>query len=199
MKSLKEGAHRTCVACRTALDKNDLIRYVVAPDGNLLVDYRQKLPGRGAYTCVSVECIKTAIAKNGFNRSFRGRCQGVDYFAIEKQLQTAILGRFESLLGMARKAGMITSGSNMVLDQLRKPQCDFGLLIIAQDISPDIGKKLQSAASRLQIPHLSVFKKDKIGQILGKEERSVVGILSGTLVDTMLTELSRYRLLAREN
>ena len=199
MKTLNKGAQRTCIACRTTLDKSDLIRYVVAPNGNLLVDYRQKLPGRGAYTCPSIECIEKAAVKNGFTRCFRGRCQSISKEDIVKQLGNSILSKIESLLGMARKAGMVTSGSNMVMDQLRKPQCDFGLVLTAQDISPDIGRKIEAITARVNIPHSIVFKKDKIGHILGKEERSVVGILSGTLADTMLTELSRYRLLAREN
>ncbi len=199
MGKVKEGAQRTCIACRATLDKNELIRYVVAPDGQLLVDYRHKLPGRGAYTCLNPACLKKAVDKNGFMRSFRGHCLKADYSSLEWQLTNAIMNRFESLLGMARKSGIISSGSNMVIDQLRKPQCEFGLIVIAQDISPEIGKKVESAAIRLQIPHMRVFNKDKIGQILGKEERSVVGILSGSLVDTMLNELSRYRLLVREN
>ncbi len=199
MANTNSSAQRTCIACRATLDKKDLIRYVVAPDGQVLVDYRHKLPGRGAYTCVDAACLEKAVSKNGFTRSFRGRCQHVNYTALEIQLQDAIIYKIESLLGMARKAGIITSGSNMVLDQVRKPHCDIGLIVIAQDISPDIGKKVEYAATRSQIPHFSVFNKDKIGQILGKEERSVVGILSGNLADSMLNELSRYRLLAREN
>lgn len=199
MKSDKKGAQRTCVACREALDKNQMIRYVVAPDGKVLVDYRQKLPGRGAYTCVNTDCISKAITRQAFSRSFRGRCKNIDYDDLEAQLLKAVECRIEGLLGMARKAGIVTSGSSMVLAQLRKAQCDFGLIMLANDISEDIGNKIEAAAGRRQITCIRVFNKDKIGQILGKEERSVVGFLSGALVEAMLTELSRYRLLAREN
>lgn len=59
-------AERTCTGCRSGHDKIDLIRYVRDPAGKLLVDYRHKLPGRGAYTCVDLNCIVTAVARGGF-------------------------------------------------------------------------------------------------------------------------------------
>ncbi|MCK4501931.1 MAG: YlxR family protein, partial [Desulfuromonadales bacterium] len=40
----EKSAQRTCIACRETKDKDQLLRYVVAPDGVVLVDYRQRLP-----------------------------------------------------------------------------------------------------------------------------------------------------------
>jgi len=40
---------RTCVACRTARAKRELVRVVRSPTGELSVDLRGKASGRGAY------------------------------------------------------------------------------------------------------------------------------------------------------
>jgi len=144
----EKGPQRTCIACRRVLDKDNLIRYVMAPDGALLVDYRHKLPGRGGYTCVNADCIRTACNKKAFARAFRGRSQVPEYEDLVTQVRTAIGQRVENLLGMARKAGLTISGGNMVMEQLRKPECGLGLVILADDISADIGAKIEGLAKR---------------------------------------------------
>ncbi len=199
MELEKKGPQRTCIACRTGLDKDHLIRYVMAPDGTLLVDYRHRLPGRGSYTCIAAECIRKACEKKAFLRAYRGRCQPPTYDDLLSQACAAVEQRVANLLGMGRKAGLTVSGSNMVMDQLRKTECGLGVVIVAADISADIGTKIAGLSTRQGIQCIRLFNKAKIGQMLGKEERSVVALSSGALVDTLLTELSRYRQLAREN
>ena len=52
---------RTCVACRTARAKRELVRVVRSPAGELSVDLRGKAPGRGAYLYV----IEGDVGVNG--------------------------------------------------------------------------------------------------------------------------------------
>ena len=44
---------RTCVATRDKADQSELIRLVLGPDGRVVVDYRGRLPGRGAWVTPS--------------------------------------------------------------------------------------------------------------------------------------------------
>ena len=66
---------RSCLGCREAKGKGELLRFVLAPDRTLVPDLLGKLPGRGAYTCLRASCLRTAIAKRQFARSFRGDVQ----------------------------------------------------------------------------------------------------------------------------
>ncbi len=43
---------RTCIACRTKAPKWELIRFVVK-EGEIILDERAVMPGRGAYLCKS--------------------------------------------------------------------------------------------------------------------------------------------------
>ena len=192
------GPQRTCVACRESKQQDELVRYVVAPDGVLVVDYRHRLPGRGAYTCISTDCLNAAVEKNQFQRSFRGQCKTIDRDTLIKELHNALEQKIINLLGMGRKSGQVVSGSNAVMAGLRQGT-DLGLVIVTEDISAAIADKIKVLADHCRVECSQLLSKDLLGQILGKGERSVVALQQGALVDAILIELQRYKQLVREN
>jgi uncharacterized protein len=62
---------RSCVACRTARAKRDLIRIVRAADGTIAVDPTGRLPGRGAYLCRDAACWELAARKRSLDHAFK--------------------------------------------------------------------------------------------------------------------------------
>lgn len=52
------GPIRMCAACRTHAPKGELLRVVRTPDGQVMADAREKIPGRGAYICRSANCFR---------------------------------------------------------------------------------------------------------------------------------------------
>jgi predicted RNA-binding protein YlxR (DUF448 family) len=60
---------RTCVACRTAREKRELLRVVRTPDGRVVADPTGRLNGRGAYVCRSGDCITNAISRGALSRA----------------------------------------------------------------------------------------------------------------------------------
>ena len=193
-----KGPQRTCVACRQTKDKKQLVRYVLAPDGTVLVDYLHRLPGRGAYTCVDKQCLLDAVKRNSFQRCFKRQCRPVDPMELTQQLTQAIEKKILSLIGMARKSKQFIAGSNGVIEALKKGS-PLALVIIATDISTSIAKKVEALALRGQIETTCLYDKQKMGKLLGKEERSVIAVQPGLLADSLLNELHRYRQLVREN
>ncbi|MFO7576193.1 MAG: DUF448 domain-containing protein [Pelovirga sp.] len=187
---------RTCVACRKSQDKSDLLRFVLAPDGQVVVDYRQHLPGRGVYTCPTRECLALAVKKNSFRRSFATPAAPVDVAGLQEQLRQALIQRIAGLVKMARKSGQLIAGSNQVLDALKRQSP--ALILVAQDITAAMGQKIESAAQRQNIYCIRMFDKESLGHMLGKEERSVVAVAGGPLATALLGELLRYELV-REN
>ena len=51
---------RQCVGCREMRQKKELVRVVKSPEGVISLDFRGKAPGRGAYLCPDLECLKRA-------------------------------------------------------------------------------------------------------------------------------------------
>ena len=62
---------RSCVACRTARPKRDLIRIVRSPDGEVAIDATGRAPGRGAYLCRDASCWDAAARKRALEHALR--------------------------------------------------------------------------------------------------------------------------------
>ncbi|WP_432558039.1 YlxR family protein [Granulicoccus sp. GXG6511] len=63
---------RTCVGCRCTAAPSDLLRLVVDEAARaVVVDERQRLPGRGAYVHPDHECIAVAVRRRAVPRALR--------------------------------------------------------------------------------------------------------------------------------
>ena len=51
---------RMCTGCREMKPKKELQRIVRSPEDVISVDRIGRMPGRGAYVCKNVECLKRA-------------------------------------------------------------------------------------------------------------------------------------------
>lgn len=60
---------RQCMGCREQKPKNELIRVVRSPEGEVSLDLRGKKPGRGAYLCRSSACLKKAVKSRALERA----------------------------------------------------------------------------------------------------------------------------------
>lgn len=65
---------RSCVLCKEKKTKPELLRFIVM-SGDYVIDYRQRLTGRGFYLCNGNECIaglEKWIAKRAIRRRKNG-------------------------------------------------------------------------------------------------------------------------------
>ncbi len=67
MKNKKKPT-RTCMACNTQKEKQDLLRIVKSKEGIVEVDLTGKKSGRGAYICKSEECLDKVIKSKRLQR-----------------------------------------------------------------------------------------------------------------------------------
>jgi ribosomal protein L7Ae-like RNA K-turn-binding protein len=157
-----------------------------------------RLPGRGAYLCNSRDCIKTAVERKQFDRAFRQVCQTATEAQLVESLTHELLARLASLLGMARKSANFVAGSNAVLEALKRKHA-LTVVILAGDISPQIGEKVRYKAEQQKIMTTKLFDKIELGRILGRAERSVVALPDGKLAEAFLSDLLRYQDISGEN
>ena len=80
---------RQCVGCREMKEKKSLIRVVKSPEGQLSLDFRGKLPGRGAYVCPNPECLKRARKSRALERAFSSPLPPEVWEDLEKQMKEA--------------------------------------------------------------------------------------------------------------
>jgi len=67
----KKTPLRQCVGCGKQCDKRDMIRVVRTPEGDITLDFKGKLNGRGAYLCKDPECLVKAGKNKGLERALK--------------------------------------------------------------------------------------------------------------------------------
>ena len=68
----KKTPERLCIGCQTVHPKKELVRIVRSPEGVFSVDFKGKMPGRGAYVCHKPECFDAAVKRKRFEKAFQG-------------------------------------------------------------------------------------------------------------------------------
>ena len=78
---------RQCTGCREMKPKRELIRVVRSPEGAVSLDFRGKAPGRGAYVCRNMACLKKAIKSRALERAFSAAIPPEVYEALTAQME----------------------------------------------------------------------------------------------------------------
>ena len=89
MPKVKKIPQRQCVGCREMKDKKPLLRVVKSPEGTVSLDFGGKKPGRGAYVCHNVECLRRAQKSRALERAFETAIPAEVYDAMEAELRGA--------------------------------------------------------------------------------------------------------------
>lgn len=108
----RDDAERKCIATGDVQPKFGLVRFVVGPDGQIVPDVMEKLPGRGIWVSTTREALDQAVIKGLFARSAKQAVTIPDGLVeeVERQLVTRVVG----LVAMARKSGQAVAGFEKV-------------------------------------------------------------------------------------
>ena len=78
---------RQCVGCGEMKNKKEMMRVLKTAEGTITLDMTGKKNGRGAYLCISGECLEKARKNRGLERSFRMSIPTQVYENLEKEFQ----------------------------------------------------------------------------------------------------------------
>lgn len=76
---------RQCVGCGEMKNKKEMMRVLRTPEGETVLDKTGKKNGRGAYLCISEECLQKARKNKGLERSFKMSIPNEVYDSLEKE------------------------------------------------------------------------------------------------------------------
>lgn len=79
---------RQCIGCMEMKPKNQLVRIVRSPEGEISVDATGKKNGRGAYLCHSKICFEKAVKAKKLQRTFEGNISDEVLKSLEKELES---------------------------------------------------------------------------------------------------------------
>lgn len=181
MSRRRHTAERTCVGCRATKPATELIRLVLAPDGQIAVDLDRRLPGRGAHICPSLSCIEEAVRKGAFGRAFRRAVEQPDAGVLVDRLRTSLERKLSGLLGRGYRSGQVLSGAVALEKGIQRGQVH--LLVLAVDIAEKQRDKLLALYSSSGRPWAACFSKTELGAMLGKELRSAAGFTNPKMAE----------------
>lgn len=120
----QETENRKCIVCGEVKEKELLLRFTLAPDNQVVPDFKKKLPGKGIYVSVSKTALQKAVEKNLFAKAVKKNAkvsaelvQTVENILRKKGLESICL---------AKKAGDLVTGFEKVgekSDTARRPFC----------------------------------------------------------------------------
>lgn len=85
-KVMKKTPMRKCIGCQEMKSKKEMIRIIKATDDEVVLDTTGKKNGRGAYLCLSKECLNQAIKSKGMERSLKMPIPQEVYDSLKKEL-----------------------------------------------------------------------------------------------------------------
>lgn len=171
------------------MDEAQLIRFVAGPDGVMVPDLARKLPGRGVWVAANRASVDTAVKKGLFARAAKAKV--VTAPDLSDQLENLLKRRLLSGLGLARRAGDLTSGFEKVSAAINSGKTAW--LIEAADGAHDGRRKVLALVRRQpRAPELiGVFTASELGLALGLENVIHTAFLAGRAADRWAQDVFR--------
>jgi uncharacterized protein len=197
----RSGTMRMCAVSREVRPIDELIRFVVAPSGEVIADLKRKLPGRGLWVSASHKAVAEAARRNQFGKGFKRDVRVSPTLASDTET-LLVRGAIEAL-AMAAKAGQVVAGFAKVEGALEARQAVA--LIHAADGAADGIRKLDAIARQNpgkssespEFPVVDVLTSEQLDLALGRSNVIHAALLAGSAGKTFLSRsqiLVRYRM-----
>ena len=198
---------RMCAVTRQVRPIDELIRFVVSPQGEVVPDLKRKLPGRGLWISASRQAVAEAVRRNQFGKGFKRDVRVAPTLAADTE-SLLVRGAIEAL-AMAAKAGQVVSGFGKVEDALAQRQAQVQVrvraLIHASDGAADGIRKLDAVVRQKSgindeskpFPVVSALTSEQLDLALGRSNVIHAALLAGPASKTFLSRsqiLVQYRM-----
>ena len=197
----RSATMRMCVVSREVRPIDELIRFVVSPDGHIVPDLKRKLPGRGMWVTASRQVVAEAVRRHQFTKAFKRDLRIPQTFPVD--IEALLVRSVTEALGIAAKARQIVAGFGKVESALREGTVE--VLIHASDGAADGIRKLDMLARQNDgnrgvqppIPVITALKSTELDLALTRSNVIHAALLAGPASKTFLSRsqmLVRYRL-----
>jgi predicted RNA-binding protein YlxR (DUF448 family) len=177
------GPFRRCIVDGAVKPVEEMIRFVIGPDGMVVPDILGRLPGRGMWLSASRDVVNTAAAKKVFAKVARRSVTVPPDLA--GRVEHLLVARCLDLIGLARRAGEAVTGA----EKVRAGASRAAVLLMAADGSPDERGK----TSRLcpDVPMVCLLSAAEQGRAFGRDHAVHALLERGGLATRLLVEAGR--------
>jgi predicted RNA-binding protein YlxR (DUF448 family) len=197
----RSATMRMCAVTREVRPIGELIRFVVAPTGEVIPDLKRKLPGRGLWVSASRRTVAEAVRRHQFSRGFKRDVRAVP--TLPADTEALLVRSLTEALAMVAKAGQVVAGFGKVEDALEQGAAHA--LIHASDGAADgirkldaiVRQKFGNTAESPEFPIVNVLTSAELDLALGRSNVIHAALLAGPASKTFLSRcqiLVRYRM-----
>jgi predicted RNA-binding protein YlxR (DUF448 family) len=197
----RSATMRMCAVTRQVLPIDELIRFVVSPQGGVIPDLKRKLPGRGMWISATRQAVAEAVKRHQFAKGFRRDVRVAPTIAADTEslLERSVI----EALAIVAKAGQLVSGFGKVEDALAQGRAQA--LIHASDGAEDGTRKLDAIVRQnaginddsRPFPVVTALNSEQLDLALGRSNVIHAALLAGPASKTFLSRshtLVRYRM-----
>lgn len=187
----KEARQRRCAVTRVPGTPDTLLRFAIAPNGHILPDLQERLPGRGIWLVARREVLEKALAKKLFARAANGPVTAPPDLA--DQVAAGLRQRCLELLSMARRGGHAVCGQHKVRALLERGEA--AILMQAHDAADGGRRRLAALGSGLCDGLLidESFTAEELGRPFGRGSSVHVAVAQSGIAVKLLGALRRLR------
>lgn len=180
----RETPERRCIVTGETASKAGLIRFVAGPDGMVVPDLSEKLPGRGFWVSADREALEKAAAKGLFSRGAKTHVKAPE--DLVSGIEVALARRVVDLISLTRKAGGAVAGFEKVKDWLAGGRAK--VLFQASDGSERGKGKLWTPPGGRWFGCLTA---NELGLAFGREHVIHSALAAGGLTEKVVREANR--------
>ncbi len=175
---------RRCIVTGEVQPKAGLIRFVAGPDGQVVPDLAEKLPGRGIWVSADRAAIDKAAAKGLFSRAAKAPVKAPDGLA--DLVEAGVARRLVELVSLTRKSGRAVAGFEKVKGWLAEGRAK--VLLQASDGSERGKGKLWTPTGGRWFGCLTA---SELGLSFGRDHVIHGALAAGGLTDKVILEATR--------
>ncbi|MFC3166521.1 MULTISPECIES: RNA-binding protein [Paracoccus] len=180
----RDEPERRCIVTGEVQPKRGLIRFVAGPDGTVVPDLAEKLPGRGIWVAADRSALDKAAAKGLFSRAAKAPVKAPEGLA--DLVEAALARRVVELVSLARKSGIAVAGFEKVKGWLAEGRAK--VLLQASDGSERGKGKLWTPPGGRWFGCLTA---SELGLSFGRDHVIHGALAAGGLTDKVILEAGR--------
>jgi hypothetical protein len=188
----EDGPERRCIATGDVAPKPGLIRFVVSPDGVVVPDLLERLPGRGIWVTSDHDALALAVKKNLFARAARMPVTVLD--DLIGLVEQGLVRQLTDLIALSRRSGRAIAGFEKVKEWLAKGEAK--VLLQASDGS-------ERGKSKLWTPeggrYFNVLTAQELGLAFGRQSVIHGALAAGGLTPRVVEGAAKLQGLRKAN
>ncbi len=185
---------KKCLASEEYGNREEMLRFVVSPEGVLTLDLAEKLPTRGIWFKSDRKTLSNITkAKHFINRKY-GRQGAKMPFNLPAVVEEGFIKRIKDLFGLCAKAKSLEVGFKKTEAALKEGR-ELEAIVLASDASAaSVDGLLQNGSALAEIKTFSFLSIEELSDLAGEKNCACIGLIKGNLAKTLTRDLMRYEL-----